>query len=105
VAEKIFEDDELIAKRFPCACRSQSHSLDVYVELADDGKRVVECGFDLYMAGKAPLKYRLRQIWKLLRGEDGQLADFLLRPEDVPEMIDILSKVAGKAKGEPVGGN
>ena len=96
MAEKIFEDDELIAKRFPCACLSQSHNLEVYVELADEGKRVVECGFDLYMAGKAPLKYRLKQIWKLLWGEDGQLADFLLRPEDAPEMIDILSKVTEK---------
>ena len=96
MAEKIFEDDELIVKRFPCACLAQYHSLEVYVELADEGKRVVEYGFDLYMAGKAPLKYRLKQIWKLLWGEDGQLADFLLRPEDAPEMIDILSKVTEK---------
>ena len=42
MAEKIFEDDELIVKRFPCACLAQYHSLEVYVELADEGKRVVE---------------------------------------------------------------
>lgn len=99
MVEKIFEDNELIIKRFPCDCGSQGHSLDITIELADEGKTLEQCTLNLYMAGDAPLKYRLQQIWKLLRGRDGQLADFIVRPEDIPEMINVLER----ATKEPYG--
>lgn len=92
MADKIFEDDELITKRFSCDCLFPGHILDVSIELTDDDKRIVECTFNLYMNGKTPFKYRLKQIWKLLRGEDGQLCDFILRKEDIPELIKLLSR-------------
>ena len=90
--DKIFEDDTMLVKRFPCTCLYPGHILDVSVELADEEKRLVECTLYLYMDGKSPLKYRLKQIWKLLRGEEGCLADFLLRPEDIGEMIELLKR-------------
>ena len=93
MADKIYEEDEFITKRFSCECLFPGHILDVSIELADKGKRVIQCTFELYMDGKAPLKYRLRQIWKLLRGEEGQLADFMFRLEDAPELIELLSKI------------
>ena len=91
--DKIYEDSELVTKRLSCECLYPGHILDVSIELADEGKRVVEVTLSLYMDGKASLKYRLKQIWKLLRGEDGQLADFILRKEDVPELIQLLSRM------------
>jgi len=93
MADKLFEDDEFISKRFSCGCFYQGHILDVTIELTDGGKRVVDCTFSLYMDGKAPLKYRLKQIWELLNGEEGQLADFILRLEDAPELIQLLSRL------------
>lgn len=93
MADKIYEDDELITVRLPCGCMWPGHILDVCLELADSGNRVVECTMNLYMDGKAPLKYRLKQIWKLLHGEDGSLADFIIRQEDIPELLNLLSRV------------
>jgi hypothetical protein len=100
MADKIFEDDEFIEKRFSCGCLWSGHILDVSIELADGGKRVVDCSLSLHMDGKAPLKYRLKQIWRLLRGEEGDLADFVLRTEDVPELIELLSRTVVNPKPE-----
>lgn len=92
MADKIFEDDELIVKRFPCDCKWQGHSLEIAVELADQGKRLEMCTLSLFMAGKPSLRYRFKQAWECLKGHDGQLADFILRPEDIPEAIEVLKK-------------
>lgn len=93
MADKIFEDTELIVKRFPCGCTSQGHSLDVSLELADGGTRFVDCTFNLYMAGKSPLRWRIKQAWKCLKGQDGQLVDFVFRPEDAGELIELLERI------------
>jgi hypothetical protein len=92
MADKIFEDNELIVKRFPCDCKWQGHSLEIAVELADKGKRLEMCSLNLFMAGKSPLRYRFKQAWECLKGRDGQLCDFILRAEDIPEAISILRK-------------
>ena len=92
MADKIWEDTELVTKRFPCGCIWQGHSLEVCLELTDDG-RLVDCTFNLYMAGKTSLKYRLRQAWECLKGNDGQLADFIFRPQDAPELIALLNRL------------
>ena len=101
MADKIFshtfnDDIGYITKRFSCSCLFPGHILDVTIETADKGKRFVDCTFNLYMDGKAPLKFRLKQMWKLLLGGEGSLADFILRPEDAGEMIEILSKIPSK---------
>ena len=93
MVENIFEGDDLITKRLICGCLFPGHVLDVSFELADEGKRVAECTLNLYMAGKSPFRFRLKQIWNLLIGKDGSLADFILRKEDVPELIGLLSRI------------
>lgn len=92
MVDKIYEDNELIAMRFPCDCQWPGHSLEIVVELADGGKRLEMCSLNLFMAGKSSLRYRFKQAWKCLKGYDGQLADFILRPSDIPEAISILRK-------------
>ena len=89
MSDRLFDTAEMVASRFSCNCHDVGHALDVCVELTDDG-RVWDCEFNLYMQGKAPLGYRLRQIWRLLRGRDGQLADFGFRPNDAEEMIRLM---------------
>lgn len=93
MADKLFDDDELILKRFSCECLLPHHILDASIELADKGKRFVQCSLNFYIAGKSPFKYRLKQIWNLLRGKEGELCDFLLRPEDAGELIELLERV------------
>ena len=94
MADKLFQDGENVTIRLACECLYPGHILDVSIDLADEGKRVSQCTLNLYMDGKAPLKYRLKQIWRLLQGEEGNLADFILRTEDVPEIIALLSRIA-----------
>lgn len=88
--DKLFDDSELICERFACDCKDQGHSLDVGVELADG--RLVMCSLNLYMAGKAPLSWRIKQAWCCLKGKDGQLGEFTVCPEDIPHLIGILKR-------------
>lgn len=92
MADKIFEDDELITQRFSCNCLFPGHVLDLSIELADKGSRMVECTLNFYMDGKAPWKYRIRQMWELLWGREGQLCDFILRKEDIPALVGLLNR-------------
>ena len=98
--DKLFEDSELIVHRFACDCLFQGHIVDITLELADEGTRVVNCGLELYMLGKAPLKYRLEQIWRLLRGRDGMQDDFIIREEDIPHLISILKRALKEANDD-----
>ena len=90
MTDKIIERDGLIVERFSCSCCFPGHILDLCIEL--DKKGNSEYTFNFYMDGKAPIKYRLKQIWNLLRGEEGSLCDFILRQEDLPRLIELLSK-------------
>ena len=91
MADTLVDGDECVVKRFACDCGSQKHCLDICMELMDD--KVVYCVFNLYMISKTPLKYRLKQIWNLLRGKDGQLADFDFRLEDAPELLNLVARI------------
>jgi len=90
MADTLFKDSELTTKRFSCACYTSRHILDLSVEYADNGKRFVECSFEFSISGKAPFKYRLKQIWNLICGREGEMCDFILRQEDAKEMVDML---------------
>jgi len=96
MSDLIFKDDTLITKRFSCDCLYPGHILDINVEL-DKDRKLLECSFGLHADDKAPLKYRLKEMWNLLCGRDACSKDFILRPEDVGEMIEILERAI---KGE-----
>ena len=96
MADKLFDDDEMITERFSCDCKSPQHILDVSVELADKGKKFVFCLFEFCLADSIPLKSRLKEIWNILRGRGVLLGDFYLRPEDADVMIEILERAKVK---------
>jgi len=96
MTDLLFEDDELVAKRFSCGCLGPGHMLDVSVEMADEGKRFVECSFEFYITSYLPRKLRLKRAWDMLRGKETCVCDFLLRPEDAGELIELLEKVRVK---------
>jgi len=88
--DTLFDDDELITKRFSCECLSQGHIMDINIELTDGGTKLVSCTLNFLMDGKAPLKWRLKELLKLLRGEEIDILDFIIRPVDIPELIKAL---------------
>lgn len=92
--DKIFDDSDFIVYRFPCDCKAQDHSMDIYSETPENGEPFV-C-INLYMAGKSQFVYRLKQAWRSFRGVDGQIADFCIRPEDIPHIIAVLKTALPK---------
>jgi len=94
--EQIYCSNDYDVVRFPCDCMAQEHSMDVEVEIYDgkerDGRERSHIYFNMYLAGKADLKWRIKQAWSALRGRDGQVGDFILRDEDVPKLIEFLEK-------------
>ena len=44
------------------------------------------------MDGKASFKWRLKEALGLLRGQEGSLADFILRVDDIPALIEVLKQ-------------
>ena len=66
--------------------------MEVAVELVDDGRRFVDCQITMYVAGGSPIKFRLQQIWNMLRGRNGELLDFIVRPEDIGGLADFFNK-------------
>lgn len=94
--DKLLDDGELRVVRFACDCYSAEHSLTVTVERDEDG-RVSLCTFEPYLAGKPRLLWRIKQAIKCLKGKDGGLGDFVLREEDYPEMVSVISSLVKNA--------
>ena len=92
MADKILKNEDFQVIRFSCDCLSHRHLMEVAVELADDGRRFVDCAISMYVAGGSPFKFRLQQIWNMLRGKNGELLDFIVRPEDIGELADFFNK-------------
>ena len=85
---EIYRDEDLRVIRIPCNCLSPGHSLDIEVE-SNKGK-FLGCELQLFLDGKAPLRWRLKQVFNLLRGKRGEQDDFGIRYEDIGEIISIL---------------
>ena len=89
--DKLNCDSECISFQFNCDCYSQKHSMRVIIG-KEEGK-VVACTFHFFMVGKAPLFFRVKEAWRLLRGEDAEVLDFALRLEDSAGLINLLSNL------------
>ena len=92
--EKLFEDSEYSCHRFSCGCHDHKHLMDIGVEI--DGKRLILCSIMIYESGGSPLIWRLKQIWNLLRGKEGNLVEFIVRQEDIGELAKLFNKHRNK---------
>jgi len=72
-------------KRFTCDCGDQGHILEVVVE------RRGECSFYFSLAGKSDLKWRIKEAYKALRGQDVDDGEFILSAEDIPDLIALVT--------------
>ena len=96
--DKLLDDSDCLMARYNCSCLDPYHSLDIIIEKDKEG-RLIECCIYFNILGSAPLKWRLKAIWKLLRGKDSEINEFYLREEDIPELIGFLKNaLPGKIK-------
>ena len=91
MADVLINDKDIHQLRFSCDCGDAGHSLTCCLELSND--QPVALTFSLFMAGRTPFRFRLRQMWNLLRGKDGELADFGFRLSDTPELLKLLQRI------------
>lgn len=94
MADKLFEDDEFVTKRFSCSCLHPAHILDVSIEADEKGKWIY-CLFE-FCLGSVSWKTRFKQMWNILRGRESELEDFYLRTEDAGELVELLERVEVK---------
>jgi len=92
MADKIYEDDELVSVRFFCDCGDQGHNLEVVIERNKQGD-ILQCSFNLFLAGRPDLRWRIKEAFSCLKGKDGQLGDFVLDKKDYQAMIDIIHQL------------
>ena len=90
MTDTLIDDNEMLVKRFACSCLHPQHNLTITLEL--DKGRVLDLNLQFYVAGKASWRFRLKQIWNLLRGRDGEVLDFDFRLEDTPELLAVIFK-------------
>ena len=96
MADKLFENSLFYLKRFNCACSDIAHTADLSVEL-NEQPRIVEIEFaESYLGNKMPLLRRIKRVIQLLLGKELWGHGWLIRPEDINEMIEILEKARGK---------
>ena len=87
--DKIWDSAELTVQRFACDCGYQGHNLEIAIERLEDG-RVTQCKFNFFLAGKPDLKWRIKEAYKALKGKDIDTGDFILRLEDIPELVNFV---------------
>jgi hypothetical protein len=97
--DKLWEDSDYRAARFACDCFDAEHSLTVSIER---GKGPV---FVCLSQGLQPhgLRSRLRHAWRSLRGKFScQAGEFILRSEDLPHLVTLLSQDSNTSTGGAV---
>ena len=97
MAEKLFDDDEFYMERFQCDCLSHNHCLDIYLEL--EGDRVVVCGLEVTVLGKAPLRFRIKEALKCIIGIELTHLNYRWRVEDIPRVISIFKRAVRSDNG------
>jgi len=98
--DKLIEGEEEMV-RFYCDCYDPRHVLELVTHHC--GKHLGYVEFRPFVCGKGAFKWRLRNAWNLLRGEDTQLSEFLLRPEDiVPIAHFLLNQIPSTTSNEYV---
>ena len=90
MADGIYKDEVLDARRYICDCLDAGHSLTVTIEQAG-GQKI--CSLDFFLAGRVRISYRLKQAWKALLGRDAEIADFILRTSDNADLVSFLSQL------------
>ena len=85
--DRVINGEEQVV-RFYCDCYDPKHVLEMVTHHCGTAFRYIE--FRPFVCGKGAFKWRLRNAWNLLKGEDTQLSEFLLRAEDMVPMAHFI---------------
>lgn len=97
MADRLFENSLFYLKRFNCACSDITHTADLSIELGEY-PRIVEIEFaEGYLGNKMPLFLRIKRAIQLILGKELWGHGWLIRPEDIDEMIEMLERARGSS--------
>lgn len=90
--DKLFDDSEFFSGRFSCDCLHPAHIVDISIEFQEDYKdNTLTVDFaEKYDGSAYPLFDRIKRALCLLRGKEVWGHGFLIRKDDIPEMINLL---------------
>jgi hypothetical protein len=86
MSDTLIDDDEMLLKRFACDCGVIEDAMDVLLE-----KDTNEVIFDWYIT-PIGLWDKLKRIGGILIGRNVCYHEFILRKEDIGELIELLEK-------------
>lgn len=92
MVDKIFDDSELYWKRFSCDCLDPTHIVDLSVEFIPGQKENTLLVEFAEKYSQYPLWERIKNAFKILLGKEIYGHGFIVRPSDIPEMIELLEK-------------
>jgi len=93
MADQLQQDENWKTMRFSCECLHAGHSLTAVL---DKETNPPLCFFEVYLDGGASLVERIRQAWNAFRGRRVCTGDFILRPEDAPALMSLVSQLIDK---------
>ena len=86
MSDTLIDDEETLLKRFACDCGAIEHAMDVLFE-----KDINEVTFDWYIT-PVGLWDKIKRIFGILIGRNVCYHEFILRKEDLDELIELLEK-------------
>ena len=90
MSDTLIDDDETLLKHFVCDCGATDHDMSVLYENGD-----VLFEWDVSPIG---IWDKLKDIFDILIGKGRVYTEFLLRKEDVDELIELLEKAKEERK-------
>jgi len=91
MSEQLMDDEDRKLWRFSCECMSQEHSLDVCL---------YRCEFDRMTIEGSSLVSRIKQAWNILRGNDAEMMNFVLRKDDSEMLSNLLKEYSEGAEND-----
>jgi len=78
--------------RFSCECLDPTHTIDLSVEIDGEGK-IFQIDFcEQHISCQLPMLLRIKRAFKVLFGMEIWNHGFIIREEDVDDMLKILEK-------------
>ena len=86
MSDTLIDDDDTLQKHFVCDCGATDHSMSVLLDK--------NCGEVLFEWDVSPVGImdKLKDIFGILTGKGRVDSEFILRSEDISELVELLEK-------------
>lgn len=89
MGQKILNHSGSTVTRFACDCYELEHNLDVYLEKEEGAHPLLILYFSI--SDERGLWNRVKNTWRVFCGREAHIADFVVRQEDIPELVNALT--------------